>query len=107
MTIRDRIKVLANNKGMSLPNVESVLGFGNGTILKWDKNTPNADKLSKVADYFDVSVDYLLGRDTASMFPENITAVARDIMDLPEDNQKLAIDMIRMMSERGKEAKDK
>ena len=63
MTLKERIKQLANAKGLSLPALEAQLGFGNGTILKWDKSTPNADKLVKVADYFNVSVDYLLGRE--------------------------------------------
>ncbi len=63
MTLKERVKELANNKGLSLPALESALGFGNGTILKWDKSTPNADKLTKVADYFNVSIDYLLGRE--------------------------------------------
>lgn len=63
MTLKEKIKKLANDKGLSLPSLESELGFGNGTILKWDKSTPNADKLAKAADYFHVSVDYLLGRE--------------------------------------------
>lgn len=62
MTLKERIRELANSKGLSLPNLEAELGFGNGTILKWDKSMPNTDKLSKVADYFGVSIDYLLGR---------------------------------------------
>lgn len=60
MTLRERVKELANNKGLSLPNLESELGFGSGTIVKWDKSTPNVDKLKKVADYFGVSIDYLV-----------------------------------------------
>ena len=63
MTIRDKIRVLANSKGMSLPALEVALGFGNGTIVRWDKSSPTAEKLQKVADYFGVSVDYLLGRE--------------------------------------------
>ncbi len=63
MTLKERIRMLANSKGLSLPNLENKLGFGNGTIIKWDKSIPNADKLTKVADYFDVSIDYLIGRE--------------------------------------------
>jgi hypothetical protein len=35
--------------------------FGNGTIHRWDKVQPTADKLIKVAQFFNVSLDYLLG----------------------------------------------
>lgn len=62
-TVRDRIKALANARGIGLPKLEMELGFGNGTIVKWNKSSPSADKLQKVADYFDVSIDYLLGRE--------------------------------------------
>lgn len=48
---------------MSLPNLEAKLGFGNGTIVRWDKASPTAEKLQKVADELGVSVDYLLGRE--------------------------------------------
>lgn len=66
MNLRDRIRILAKEKGMSLPNLESKLGFGNGTIVRWDKASPTAEKLEKVADELGVSTDYLLGRDVTN-----------------------------------------
>ena len=60
MSLKTRIKSLANEHSMSLTTLEAELGFGNGTITKWDKNTPNADKLNTVAKFFGVSMDYLL-----------------------------------------------
>ena len=58
--MKERIKQLANDRGISLPTLEAELGFGNSTIVKWDKSTPNAEKLNAVAKYFGVSMDYLL-----------------------------------------------
>lgn len=67
MTLKERIKKLADEQNLSLPALESKLGFGNSTIVKWDKSTPNADKLNKVAQYFGVSMDYLLtGKETST-----------------------------------------
>lgn len=63
MSIVDKIRALANQKGMSLPDLEVEIGLGNGTISRWRNSSPNTDKIQKVADYFNVSVDYLLGRD--------------------------------------------
>ena len=57
MSLKTRIKNLANEQGIGLTALEAKLGFGNGTITKWDKTTPNADKLNLVAKYFDVSMD--------------------------------------------------
>lgn len=62
MEILDRIKKLCSSKNISVGDLEKELEFSNGSIYKWNKTTPGADKVEKVADYFNVSVDYLLGR---------------------------------------------
>ena len=62
MTLLDRIKTLCDAKGETLASLERQLHFGNGTIRRWGDAMPSGDKLIKVADYFLVSVDYLLGR---------------------------------------------
>jgi len=59
----NRIKELCSQKGISISKLESDLGFGNASIRKWEKtSSPSVDKIVKIASYFDVSVDYLLGR---------------------------------------------
>lgn len=65
LTLVDRIRALANENGMSLPDLEITIGLGNGTISRWKNSSPNTDKLVKVSDYFGVSIDYLLGRETS------------------------------------------
>lgn len=58
-----RIKELCAKKNMSITKLETELGFGNSSINKWEKTcSPSIDKILKVAKYFDVSIDYLLGR---------------------------------------------
>lgn len=63
MTTFERIKKLAKKRDVTLQKVATDLGFGESTLYKWKKQTPNGEYLSKVADYFHVSVDYLLGRE--------------------------------------------
>ena len=53
------IRTLAKQKGVSITKLEEILGFGNGTIGKWVKQSPSCDKLSAVANYLSVSIDYL------------------------------------------------
>ena len=62
MTIVGRIKDLCFEKAMSIAALEKQLGFGNGSVYRWDKNSPTIEKVAKVADYFNVSIDYLLGK---------------------------------------------
>lgn len=57
------IKNLCRKRGISLSGLEKQLGFGKSTISKWLKSSPTIEKLSAVAEYFDVSVDELLKPD--------------------------------------------
>lgn len=61
MSIYQRIKDLANKKNISIRELEKQLNFSNGAVNKWREKAPS-DKLEKVANYFDVTTDYLLGR---------------------------------------------
>ena len=64
MGIVERIRTLCKKEKQTLASMERELGFSQGSMRKWDDSIPSADKLQKVADYFGVSVDYLLGRDS-------------------------------------------
>lgn len=59
-----RIKDLADRHKISLAELERNLKFSNGIISTWKKGSPSIDKVEKVANYFNVSTDYLLGRNT-------------------------------------------
>lgn len=63
MELFEIIKKLSSRRGKSLKQVALELGFSENIFYSWKKQTPTADKLQQVADYFGVSVDYLLGRD--------------------------------------------
>lgn len=58
----ERIKELCKKRGISISELENRIGFGKNSIYKWKTQSPKAETLQKVADYFHVSTDYLLGR---------------------------------------------
>ena len=60
MNLKERIQDLCKKTGISMNQLETELGFGKGYISKLGKSTPNAAKIQKIADYFEVSVDYLM-----------------------------------------------
>ncbi|OQV47765.1 helix-turn-helix domain-containing protein [Bacillus velezensis] len=82
MTIVERIKKLAKDKKISLAELERTTKLSNGTIRRWDEKTPGIDKVQKVADFFNVSVDYLLGRTD---FPVETIAAHHDGEDWTEE----------------------
>ena len=64
MELFDRVKEQAKKRGITLQTLAEQTDLSVNSIYGWKTSMPSADKLKKVADYLDVSVDYLLGRDT-------------------------------------------
>lgn len=74
----EKIKELTKLQGISVRELEMRLGYSNGYFSKWKKVSPNSEGLSKVADYFGVSVDYLLGREEKNSLAEKHGVFAFD-----------------------------
>lgn len=85
MDILERIKELAKARGISISQLESKLGFGQNYLYSWKKRIPGVDKVKEVADYFDVSVDYLLGRSEKKYWELN----AKDERDVQKQLDKM------------------
>lgn len=51
---------LCKEKGISIARLEKECGLGNATVKGWETGNPRIDTLKAVADYFGVSIDYLL-----------------------------------------------
>mgnify|MGYP002768666600 CR=1 FL=1 len=62
MTVYDRIKELADNRRKTISEIENDIGFSDNYIYSLKRKKPTSANLEKLADYFNVSVDYLLGR---------------------------------------------
>lgn len=58
----EKIKDLAKKQGLSLNALEEKLGYSRNTIYNLKSTRPSAERLQQIADYFNVSTDYLLGR---------------------------------------------
>ncbi len=66
MTVFERIEQLRKSQNLSQGKLEKELGFSNGSISKWRNSTPTYERLQKVADYFGVSVEYLMTGEDSS-----------------------------------------
>lgn len=72
MTLYDRIYNLCVEHGIAMTALESKLGFSNGSICKLKSSgSPSVDRLQKIANYFHVSMDYLMtGEEPHSNIPD-------------------------------------
>ena len=80
----DKIRRLCQAQGKSLFSLEKECGLGNGTINKWDRNSPSVAKVAAVADALGVSVSYLIGEQEKKPTPEGgdgLSETARLIME--------------------------
>ena len=83
MTVFDRIKLLAKERGKSLNRIEEELGLPKNVLYRMKtSDNPTKDRLETLANYFDVSVDYLLGRaDNTKATDEKKSDDLDDVLD--------------------------
>lgn len=84
----ERIKDLAKSRGISLGSLEEKLGLSRNSIYTIKNKKPSAERLQLIADYFNVSTDYLLGRT--------------DNPAIAKDGQEYTSDDLRQMAENAK-----
>lgn len=60
--VATKIKELSKSKNITVKQLLEDVGLGFNTMSHMRTSMPKADNLAKIADYLDVSVDYLLGR---------------------------------------------
>ncbi len=56
----DRLDRVVKERGLTFNRIERELGLGNGTIKRWNDQSPRLDKLTAVAQFVDISLDYLV-----------------------------------------------
>lgn len=105
MNLLEKIQELCKQKNISVTKLEQELNLGKSTIMKWSNASPSVDKLNKVANYFEVSIDYLLGKTEEKNYNNdlklegvylNFAKTAQD-NGIDPDDIKLAIDTIKRL----------
>ena len=96
---------LCQKKGISCKKATEEMGLSNSITTKWKKTgaTPGGDTLQKIAAYFGVSTDYLLGKEpSGDILSEVDIAFYGDYQELSEDDKQTLREMARVMRARRK-----
>ena len=97
----DRLSQLRKELGMTKKDVAEKLNIDQSTYGKYElsKRQPDYDTLIKLASFFDVSVDYLLGRiedrNPGSNYPADAKAMLRDIAKLTDEQKEIVKRLIK------------
>jgi Predicted transcriptional regulators len=71
--LQDRIKEERSRKKLTQEELGQIIGITQQAVGRWEKGiaSPDREVLEKLADFFDVSVDYLLGRSDIRNYPKH------------------------------------
>ncbi len=81
MGLKERIKDLCAKNNISMNKVEDELGFGKGYISKLGNSSPNTSKLQQIADYFHVTLDYLMTGEENYYLNDETREIAQEIFE--------------------------
>lgn len=92
---------LCNKKEISPTAVVVELGLSRGSVTSWKEGkVPYQRTLAKLATYFNVSVDYLLGKEEKPAASGELSEGEETLIGLfrqiPEEQQKMVLEMIRV-----------
>ncbi len=106
-----RLKDLREEKGVSQQQLANALNISQGSVGNWESGIrePNFETVKKIADYFGVSTDYLLGREdnptqSTDQQLEGIDfALYGEIKDLTEEEKQDILNFVKFTKSQRKE----
>ena len=100
-----RIKELMQEKGVQQQQMAEFLNVSRATIYKYQqgKAEPNIKTLIELADYFDVSLDYLCGRQNKNLiFADSLSKNKKELInlikDLDDDSTLIALGFVAKLA---------
>lgn len=114
MSIKEKVKELCKEKGISLNKLEQEIGVASGYLSKLDNHGIKTVKL--IADYFDVSVDFLITENEEEFIVETakkdvlltgmssrIKEYALKLSEMPKEERDQIISLIDMLADKKEE----
>ena len=107
----DLYSELCKVKGVSLSRAAESMGLSRTSVVKWKAGSvPTGATLNKIAAYFGVSVDYLLGNEQKEKLPDKVEepditfddftyALHNETKELTDENRQKLLEMARFFKE--------
>ena len=116
MELNETLKLLRKKKGLTQQECADGLGINLSSYQKYEREknnvTPSIEALIKIADYYCVSLDYLLGRkpEQDALAPLGLETGEKSALEvylkLPEDKRQVIIDTMIALGAAAKQSRD-
>lgn len=85
-TFKDRLKQLRNEKNLTQEELAKYIGTTRATLASWEtgRREPDMETLRKLSDYFNVTLDWLIGNTDIRNQADEITDAISDDPELAE-----------------------
>ncbi|CZR81522.1 TPA: helix-turn-helix transcriptional regulator [Clostridioides difficile] len=104
--IGKKLAQLRRDAGLNQRDLAKKLNIGNSTLAMYelDKREPDFKTLEKIADFFNVSVDYLFGRTSSKEIEidEDVKEITDMIFELDEESRKAIFHMLDTLIKKNK-----
>ena len=94
MVSYERLQALMESRNLKKAAFAQAIGISQGNLNDWrnGRSSPSVEKLERIADYFGVSTDFLLGRDDRYPVPtEDACEVLRIFSDLDREGRTVVL----------------
>lgn len=111
MSIKEKVKELCKGRSISLNKLEQEIGVASGYLSKLDN--PGIKTIKLIADYFDVSIDYLIAEKEVEFIAETakkdvlltemsskIKEYALKLAEMPKEKQEQIMSLIDMLADK-------
>lgn len=105
----ERLKQLRKNNKITQNELAEHFGYSHVAVVKWENGTrePDFKTLKELANYFNVSVDYLLGIDNSNWTAEDYANGVRETkkISVTADQEEIfdkTNDVLELLGEKGK-----
>ncbi len=113
MKFANSLKILMEEKNLTQSTIAKEIGFSQRAVSKWvnGESEPTETAIRRIANYFGISTDYLLGTEeyyaTAPAMGEGERELLRLFRALPPEYQELALTNLRTWTGEGKKSQKK
>lgn len=108
--MKEQLQQLRKSRGLTQNDLAEILGISLSSYQKYERDaiSPSYETLCKIADFYHVTTDYLLGREPATdpfdmlQLPEDQKSVMERFASFPDDVRAIILDAIKELAEAAK-----